>query len=121
MVEGIIGVLSGIVSGFGMGGGTILILILSAFMTIDHHVAQSTNLIFFVPTAIASIIVNIKQKYIDYKMGLVIGIVGTVGAVIGAKISIITNGEKLKKYFAVFLIGIAIYETYSYYKKYKKK
>ena len=34
-----------------MGGGTILILLLSIFMGLDQHVAQATNLVFFIPTA----------------------------------------------------------------------
>ena len=39
MLEFLTGTISGIVSGTGMGGGTILILILSVFMGIDQHVA----------------------------------------------------------------------------------
>ena len=62
MLEILTGIISGTVSGTGMGGGTILILILSVFMGIDQHVAQATNLIFFVPTSIAAIYINIKQK-----------------------------------------------------------
>ena len=50
MIEIITGVISGIVSGIGMGGGTILILILSIFVGMEQKVAQATNLIFFIPT-----------------------------------------------------------------------
>ena len=48
MLKILTGLISGIVSGTGMGGGTILILILSLFMGIDQHIAQATNLVFFV-------------------------------------------------------------------------
>ena len=65
MFEILVGFISGIVSGTGMGGGTILILCLSMFMGVEQHIAQATNLVFFVPTSIAAIIVNIKQKLID--------------------------------------------------------
>ena len=51
MMEIIIGILSGIVSGAGMGGGTILILLLSFLLGIEQHVAQGANLIFFIPTS----------------------------------------------------------------------
>ena len=61
-----------------MGGGTILILILSVFLNIDQHVAQATNIVFFIPTSIAAIIVNIKQKIIDYKLGFVVIISGII-------------------------------------------
>ena len=62
MWEILIGVVSGIVSGTGMGGGTILILCLSFFIGMNQHEAQASNLVFFIPTSIVAIIVNIKQK-----------------------------------------------------------
>ena len=65
MVEILTGFISGIVSGTGMGGGTILILILSLFMGVDQHIAQATNLVFFVPTAITAVIVSINSKQIE--------------------------------------------------------
>ena len=73
MLQIVTGLVSGIISGLGMGGGTILILILTLFGNIEQHVAQATNLIFFIPTSIATIIINYKQKLIDLKLGLIIG------------------------------------------------
>ena len=106
-----------------MGGGTILILILSVFFNIDQHVAQATNIVFFIPTSIAAIIVNIKQKIIDYKLGFVVIIFGIIGVCIGAKLSMITEQKNLKRYFGIFLALIAVYEIYSLIKEYilKKK
>lgn len=80
MIEIFIGVVSGIIGGLGMGGGTILILLLSLFFGVEQHVAQSTNVIFFIPTAIASIIVNLRNKNINLKQGLPICLWGIVGA-----------------------------------------
>jgi len=42
----LIGLVSGIVSGMGIGGGTILIPALVLFAKPDQHIAQSVNLIF---------------------------------------------------------------------------
>ena len=66
MIEILIGMISGIVSGTGMGGGTILIFLLTFMMGIEQHVSQATNLIFFIPTSIVAIIINIKNKNIDF-------------------------------------------------------
>ena len=68
MAEIIVGIVSGIISGTGMGGGTILILVLSFFMNVSQHKAQATNLVFFIPTSIAAIIGNINQKLINWKV-----------------------------------------------------
>lgn len=82
MINGLIGVISGLVSGMGMGGGTILILCLSMILGVDQHVAQGSNLIFFIPTSITSIITNIKQKLIKWKIGMVVSGFGIIGALI---------------------------------------
>ena len=119
MLKILTGIMSGIVSGTGMGGGTILILILSLFMGIDQHIAQATNLVFFVPTSITAIIVSIKEKLIDWKIGTIIAVSGIVGAIIGAKISVNMNVSLLKKFFGYFLSAIAIYEIYSLIKEYR--
>lgn len=120
MIEVLIGFVSGIVSGTGMGGGTILILCLTLMIGIDQHVAQATNLVFFIPTSIAAILVNIKQKYIDYKVALPIALLGMIGAVIGAKISVGMEVKVLKKSFGIFLAIIAIHEVYCVIKEYRK-
>ena len=117
-MEVLIGVISGIVSGSGQGGGTILILCLTLFYGIDQHKAQATNLIFFIPTAISAIIVSIKEKNIKWKVVLPVIISGIIGALIGAYFSTKTDVKILKKYFGYFLAIIAIYEIYCYLKKY---
>lgn len=119
MLEFFTGVISGTVSGTGMGGGTILILILSVFMGIDQHVAQGANLIFFVPTSISAIITTFKEKLINWKVGIPVAISGIIGAIIGAKISVNMDVNRLKRYFGIFLILITIYEIYSLIKQYK--
>ena len=43
---------------------------------------------------------------------------GIIGAIIGAKISINMDVNRLKKYFGIFLAIIAIYEIYSLIKLY---
>lgn len=105
----------------GMGGGTILILCLSLFLGKDQHIAQGANLIFFIPTALVSIFINIKQKLIKWKTGLIVGGCGIIGAVIGAKISVNLDTNRLKLYFGIFLLIIAVIEIYSFFKDKKAK
>lgn len=120
MIEVLIGIISGIVSGTGMGGGTILIFLLTFMMNVEQHIAQATNLIFFIPTSIVAIIVNLKNKNIDLKLAIIISIFGILGAIIGSNISLHTNVTILRKCFGFFLAIIAMNEIYSIIKKYKK-
>ena len=120
MKEIIIGLISGIVSGTGMGGGTILIFLLTFTCGLEQHIAQATNLIFFIPTSIVAIIINIKNKNIDLKLATIISIFGIVGAIIGANISVRTDVNILRKIFGIFLAIIAIHEIYTIIKENKK-
>ena len=120
MKEIIIGLVSGIVSGTGMGGGTILIFLLTFMCGLEQHVAQATNLIFFIPTSIVAIIINIKNKNIDLKLATIISIFGILGAIIGANLSVHTDVNVLRKIFGVFLAIIAIHEIYTIIKENKK-
>lgn len=117
----IFGIIAGIVTGLGMGGGTILILLLTLFMGLDQHIAQATNLVFFIPTAISAIIINLKQKNINIKLAIVISIFGIIGAIVGAIISDSIPSSSLRKYFAIFILIIALHEIYELYKQYKYK
>ena len=120
MTEVLIGIVSGIVSGTGMGGGTILIFLLSFILGIEQHTAQATNLIFFIPTSIVAIIVNFKNKNIEVKQAIIISIFGVLGAIIGANIAIYMDVKILKKGFGIFLIFVTMNEIYSIIKLYKK-
>lgn len=120
MIEVLIGVVAGIVGGLGMGGGTILILFLSLFLNIEQHIAQATNVIFFIPTAIAAIWVSLKNKNINLKIALPICIWGILGAFIGAYISTKMDVNLLRQCFGFFLIFVAIYQTYEYIKDKKR-
>lgn len=120
MREIIIGLISGIVSGTGMGGGTILIFLLTFMCGLEQHIAQAINLIFFIPTSIVAIIVNIKNKNINLKVATIISIFGILGAIIGANLSVHTDVQTLRKFFGSFLAIIAIHEIYTIIKENKK-
>lgn len=121
MKEIFMGMAAGIISGLGMGGGSILILFLTLFSNMDQHLAQATNLIFFIPTALAAIFMNAKQHLIEWKTGLLIGGIGMVGAIGGAMLANQISSEKLRHYFGIFLGFIAFYEIYSLIQSYRKK
>lgn len=114
----ICGLLSGVISGMGIGGGTILIPALSIFLNISQHQAQGVNLLYFIPTAICALVVHIKNKSIEYKTAFTLILSGVLGAFLGSFLANVIHGNLLKKLFAFFLILMGIYEIF---KKDKKK
>lgn len=114
----IIGLLSGIISGMGIGGGSILIPSLVLFTNLKQQQAQGINLIVFIPVSIVALIVHFREKNIEFKFSKWIIIGGVAGAILGSILAIKTNPDSLKKYFASFLLFIGLYE---FFKKDKPK
>ena len=121
MKEIIFGIVSGTIAALGMGGGTVLILLLSLFSNLKQHLIQGTNLIVFIPTSIVAIYMNVKNKSIDYNLSKIFIIFGIVGAILGSILSFKIESKTLKKYFGIFLLLIAIFESYSFFRQYKEK
>ncbi|MGN1317722.1 MAG: TSUP family transporter [Lachnospirales bacterium] len=107
----IIGICAGIISGMGIGGGTILIPALTLFMGMEQKTAQTINLIYFVPTAAMALISHIKNKRIEYKNVIILIITGIIGAFIGAYFAGSTKNETLRLYFGIFLTIMGISEV----------
>ena len=121
MVEILIGIISGMITAIGLGGGTVLILLLTLGLAVPQHIAQATNLLFFVPTAITAIVLNLKEKNIEVKAGINLIIFGLVGAIIGSILASKIEVRNLRKLFGIFLLCVAIHEIYNFYKLYIKE
>ncbi len=104
------GLVSGIVSGLGIGGGTVLIPTLCIFFGFTQQEAQSLNLIYFIPTAIIAILTHMKQGNIEKKLVLKLVLFGLVFAAIGSFLAIRINNEVLQKIFGAFLLVMGTME-----------
>ncbi|MBC7766220.1 MAG: sulfite exporter TauE/SafE family protein [Hyphomonadaceae bacterium] len=105
-----IGIIAGIISGMGIGGGSILIPVLVLVMGISQITAQSINLIFFIPTACAALFIHFREKNIMMKEALCIALFGVAGAWVGAYCVQFIAPELLKRMFALFLLGMGVFE-----------
>ncbi len=110
MILALIGFLSGIISGMGIGGGTILIPSLVIFNNMKQQYAQGVNLIVFLPVAVIALITHYKKGNIDFSFAKLIILGGIIGAAIGSILAMKIEPLKLKKYFGIFLLIIGTYE-----------
>lgn len=108
----LIGVLSGALTGLGIGGGTILIPALTLILGMEQHAAQSINLVYFVPTAIVAIFTHAKNGNIEKKIILKLIIFGVVAAIVGSFIAVRLDGEPLRKLFGYFLLLMGVVEFF---------
>ncbi|MBC8590734.1 sulfite exporter TauE/SafE family protein [Wansuia hejianensis] len=107
-----IGFISGIISGMGIGGGTVLIPSLVLFNDISQLEAQGINLVVFIPIAITAIITHIKEKNIEFKYTKQIILSGIISAGIGSFIATRIDDNNLRRYFGIFLLFIGLYEFF---------
>ncbi|NLM14097.1 MAG: sulfite exporter TauE/SafE family protein [Epulopiscium sp.] len=117
MILLIIGLLSGLISGMGIGGGTVLIPALTIFVGMNQHNAQSINLIYFIPTAIAALVIHIRNKRIRKELLWFLIGGGVIGAVIGSFVAISLDAVLLRRLFGFFLFYMGITE----FRKSKRK
>lgn len=115
------GLVGGLVGGMGMGGGTLLIPILTLLAGFEQLEAQGINLIAFIPMSIVALILHFKNKLVRYKETYLLAIVGAIVSIISALIAVHISGVVLKKIFALFLIAIGIWQLVEFIKSYKNK
>ena len=106
----IFGIIGGILGGMGMGGGTLLIPLLTIFLAVEQKVAQGINLLAFLPMAIVALIIHFKNKMVETKGILWIIIPGVISSVGFAFLAGTLDNEILRTLFGSYLILIAVYE-----------
>lgn len=105
------GIAGGIIGGMGMGGGTLLIPLLTIFLNFPQKVAQGINLIAFLPMAVIALIIHFKNKLVKFNGLIWVIIPGVVFSVLLSFLASSLDNRILHFLFGLFLILIAVYET----------
>lgn len=96
--------LTGILSGWGVGGGTLLLLCMTLFLGVDHRTAQAVNLLFFLPTALVSLFFHRKNGRLDKKVWRCAALPGVLTAAAAAWAASAVDVSLLRKPFGLFLL-----------------
>ncbi len=114
----LIGLGTGILSGFGIGGGSLLILYLTSFAGVNQYRAGGVNLLYFIFCAPAALISHIKNHLIEKKAALICTLAGVLTAVGSSFLAAMMDVSLLRRCFGVFLLYIGVKELFC--KKEKK-
>lgn len=106
----IIGIAGGVMGGMGMGGGTLLIPLLTLLGGVEQHLAQSINLCAFLPMSVAALIVHIRNKLVDVRHILIVAIPAAAASVGASLLSRLVNAKSLSLYFGIFLGVVGVYQ-----------
>ncbi len=102
-----------VISAWGVGGGTLLLLVMSLFLGIDQITAQGINLLYFLPTAAMALVQHRKNGLLDAPvLGGAIPW-GLPAAALGALLATAADVAALKKPFGVFLLVAGLYTVFS--------
>ena len=98
------GTATGILSAFGVGGGSLLLIYLTAFAGIPQQAAQGINLLYFLPAAAAALPAHRKNGLLEQKVILPAVLAGLAAAAGAAWVSNGLDTGLLRKLFGVFLL-----------------
>lgn len=106
------GLVCGVLSGFGIGGGSLLMVWLTAVLSVEQRTAQGINLLYFLPTAVCSLIFHVKNKQIVWKSVVPAAIAGCLTAIPGAMLAGSVDTALLRKLFGGFLVLVGLSEVF---------
>ena len=102
------GFMAGLAGGlFGVGGGIILVPMLTAFFALSQHQAHGTSLAAIGATAIAGVIVYGLAGHVAWLPAALMSLASVFTARLGARLAARTSRERLTLFFAVFLLLVA--------------
>ena len=106
------GTVTGVLSGFGVGGGTLLLVYMTMFAGLDQHLAQGINLLYFLPAGLMALPAHWKNGYIKKPVLLPAIGAGLVLAALAAWVATTLDVGILRKCFGAFLLVIGTMELF---------
>lgn len=103
------GLLVGIAASFtGLGGGFIIVPLLIA-LGYTAQKAVGTSFLAILVISLSAVFAHYRMSNVDYRVAIVLGLGGVIGAQIGPHLLEHVSTESFKKIFSFILIGLAGY------------
>lgn len=112
MIAALAGAVTGVLSGFGVGGGSLLLIYMTSFAGVPQNLAQGINLLYFLPAAGAALPAHFKNRCVEKAALLPAILAGLVGTALAAWVATSLDVELLRKCFGGFLLIIGLRELF---------
>ena len=106
------GLFTGVLSSWGIGGGSLLVIFMTAVKGLNQREAQGINLLYFIPTSAAALYSHIKNRLVDKRAAIPAIVAGVPMTLLTAYLASSIDTELLKKTFGGFLILIGVSELF---------
>lgn len=100
----------GLLTGFlGVGGGFLIVPALVLLVGLSFRQAVGTSLVVIAMNSLAGFMGHLHGPPLDIRVVVIFVTAGLTGALVGARLTRFVQPEHLRKAFAVFVIGLAIF------------
>ena len=100
----------GLLTGFlGVGGGFLIVPALVMLVGLSMRQAVGTSLVVIAMNSLAGFLGHLQGPPIDIQVVVIFVAAGLAGALVGTRLTRLVHPEHLRKAFAVFVIGLAIF------------
>lgn len=106
------GFAAGMLTGAGIGGGTLLLVYLTNFGGVEQRQAQGINLLYFLLTAPPALYGHLKNRLVDKQLALRAGAAGVVAAALTAWLTAGLDTDLLRRAFGVFTVLVGLREVF---------
>lgn len=111
-IAALAGAVTGVLSGFGVGGGSLLLIYMTNFAGLAQNLAQGINLAYFLPTAATALPSHFKNGYVEKGALFPAVCAGLVCSALAAWAATALDVDVLRKCFGGFLIIIGLRELF---------
>ena len=108
----LVGTVLGFLTGMGVGGGSLLILLLTLVLGFDQSTARGINLLFFLPASAIFCLFRLKQGALNLRACLPGMLAGCAAAALGSWISSTADTAILRKPFGILLLATGFRELF---------
>lgn len=108
----LVGCAAGVLSAFGVGGGTLLLVFLTSLAHMEQSTAQGINLLYFLPTAATALYAHKKNGFLRKEAACPAILSGLIATGLSAWLATALDVALLRKFFGVFLLYIGFSELF---------
>ncbi len=103
------GIAGGLIGGMGMGGGTLLIPLLTLFLGVPQGVAQGVNLLSFLPMSLFALSVHAKNGLLQKEGLWQLILPALLFSALGGLCALVLPAKLLRKGFGLLLLLLSVF------------